>query len=314
VQPLARPDAARPLPTRPVPAPSTRPAFLTHPRLRRASPITQYAAGAALEALGKLAANSEPVRRLGLVVCLQSGCVQYSSRFFEETLRDPLTASPLVFPETVFAAPASHIATLLEHVTLTSTLVGDPACFLQGLALAADWLQGQPVDACVVVGAEENHWLRGDALWHFQHSSVMSSGAGALCLGRNPAWSLGVELSVITNAHTYSARLTRERAAQAMRAQLPPGTPQELLCDSQDDSSRIDAAERAAWRDWPGRRMSVKPVLGEGLMAASAWQCVTACDTVSRGDAPAATVSVVGCNQQAIGARFVKTRPEQAHV
>jgi len=231
--------------------------------------------------------------------------VQYSSRFFEETLRDAITASPLIFPETVFAAPASHVAALLERVTLTSTLVGDPACFLQGLALAVDWLQGQPIDACLVVGAEENHWLRGDALWHFQHSSVMSSGSGALCLALNPAWSLGVELNAITDAHTFSANLTRTRAALAMRAQLPPGKPDELLCDSQDDSPRIDAPERAAWHDWPGRRLSLKPILGEGLMAAAAWQCVAACDEVARSAAPAASVSVVGCNQQAIGARFV---------
>jgi 3-oxoacyl-(acyl-carrier-protein) synthase len=258
--------------------------------------------------------NCAPLRRLGLVVCLQSGCVQYSSRFFEETLRDPVTASPLVFPETVFAAPASHIATLLERVTLTTTLVGDPACLLQGLALAADWLQGQPIDACLVVGAEESHWLRGDALWHFQHSSEMSSGAGALCLARNAPSALGVELTAITDAHTYSACLTREGAALAMRAQLPQGISEELLCDSQDNGSQTDAAERAAWCDWLGERISVKRILGEGLMAASAWQCVAACDAVARGDVLAATVSVVGCNQQAIGARFEATRPEQTQV
>ena len=305
---VARPAPGPPLPARLVPPPATRPAFFAHPRLRRASPITQYAAGASLEASGGVAGSGGPGRRLGLVVCLQSGCVQYSARFFEETLRDPLTASPLVFPETVFGAPASHIATLLENVTLATTLVGDPACFLQGVALAADWLQDQRVDACLVVGAEESHWLRGDALRHFQRAAVMSSGAGALCLATDPSLSLGVELAAITDAHTFSAVLSRNAAAHAMRAQLPPGSPAELLCDSRDDSPRLDAAEQGAWEDWPGRRVSLKQLLGEGLMAAAAWQCVAACDAVARGDAPAAVVSLVGCDQQAIGARFVAGR------
>ena len=105
-------------------------------------------------------------------------------------------------------------------------------------------------------------------------------------------------------------REPRNAAARAMCAQLPPGTPAELLCDSRDDSPRLDAAEQAAWEDWPGRRVSLKQLLGEGLMAAAAWQCVAACDAVARGDAPAAVVSLVGCNQQAIGARFVATRQE----
>jgi len=305
-QPLACPGRAKPLAARLVPPPPARPPFLSHPRLRRASPITQYAAAAGLEALAGSGGRVRPGARLGLVLCLQSGCVQYSSRFFEETLRDPLTASPLVFPETVFAAPASHIAALVENVALASTLVGDPACFLQGVALAADWLEERWVEACLVVGAEEHHWVRAEALWQFQHSTVAGSGAGALCLSADPALSLGVELSAITDAQTFSASLDRAAAVRAMRAQLPSAAPAELLCDSVDDNPRLDISERAAWRDWPGRRLSVKRILGEGLMAAGAWQCVAACDEVARGAAPAAVVSLVGCNQQAIGARFAR--------
>jgi hypothetical protein len=39
-------------------------------------------------------------------------------------------------------------------------------------------------------------------------------------------------------------------------------------------------------------------------MAAAAWQCVAACDAVAAGRFAAANVSLVGSNQQAIGARF----------
>src|SRR5207237_6501166 len=110
---------------------------------------------AALEALGEDASRvSEGRLRVGIVLCVMAGCVSYSRRFYKETLDDPATASPLVFPETVFNAPASHIAALLGTTAITYTLVGDPGTFLHGLALAADWLLSQRVDGCLVVGTE----------------------------------------------------------------------------------------------------------------------------------------------------------------
>jgi hypothetical protein len=305
VEALARPGWTEPLRARLVPNPVPRPAFLSHPRLRRTSPITHYAAAAALEAVAGLSARGALGRRLGIVVCLQSGCVQYSYRFFSEALQDPATASPLLFPEIVFAAPASHVAALLEKPALVNTLVGDPANLLQGVALGAAWLEEGRIDACLVVGAEETNWLLGDALWHFERSAIISGGAGALCLCRDPELSAGVKLGAITDVHSYSARRSRARAAQAMRRQLGDFSPGELLCDGLNSSPRADAPERAAWSDWTGPRLSLKQILGEGLMAAAAWQCVAACDAVATGRSTAATVSLVGSNQQAIGARFV---------
>jgi 3-oxoacyl-(acyl-carrier-protein) synthase len=307
-KPLARPGWDKPLPAREVPVPSPRPAFFAHPRLRRASPITLYAAGASLEAL-KNAGVSGPAQpaRLGLIVCVLAGCVQYSHRFFDETLKDPATASPLLFPETVFNAPASHLAALLEKPPITYTLLGDPATFLQGLALATDWLLEGRVEGCLVVGAEETNWLLADVLWHFDHRAVLAGGAGAVYLTRSPQRSSGVELSLITDAQSYSTRQSQARAAQGMRHALPEGAEGELLCDSTQGRLRADAAERAAWCDWTGDRLSPKAVLGEGLMAAGAWQCVAACDTLAQKRFHAANVSIVGVNQQAIGARFVRS-------
>ena len=306
VQLLERPGWDKPLRVRLVPDPVQRLAFLGHPRLRRASPVTHYAAAAALEAVAKMRTGNESDPRLGIIVCLQAGCVHYSYRFFDETLKDPATASPLLFPETVFSAPASHVASLLGNVPLVYTLLGDPASFLQGLALGVEWLEEKRVDACLVIGAEETNWLRADALWHLDHRAIISGGAGAVCLSLDPAWSVGVELNRITAAHTYSALQSRSQAALAMRAELPAGSPEQLLCDGIGDSPRTDAPEIAAWRDWSGPRFSPKRILGEGLMAASAWQCVAACDAVADGRFAAAIASLVGCNQQAIGARFVR--------
>ncbi len=303
-QELPRPGLKRTLKVRLVPALTGRPEFLSHPRLRRASALTQYTAAAALEALKGLREVMGANGRLGLVVCLQSGPVQYASRFLEELIKDPATASPMLFPETVFAAPASHVAALLGHTSLACTLIGDPGTFLQGIALAAEWLLDDRTDFCLVIGAEEINWVQADACWYFEHNSIIGAGAGALCLGRQPKFSAGVELGVITGAHTYSAGGSQLEAARAMRDELPPGAPDDLLCDGQGLGSRWARAEQAAWLDWPGQRLSPKRVLGDGLMAGSAWQCVAACDAVVQGRCAAANVSVVGNNQQAIGARF----------
>jgi hypothetical protein len=307
IQALERPGWEKPIRARLVPNPAMRPNRLAHPRLRRASPITHYAAAAALEAVTELRASEQAASRLGLIVCLQSGCVKYSRRFFEETLKDPATASPLLFPETVYAGPASHIAALLGNVSLSYTLVGDPACFLQGVALGAQWLAENRVAACVIIGAEESDWILADALWHLEHAAVISAGAGALCLSAAPEMSLGVELKLITDEFTYTASRNRRQAAQAMRQQLPACSPAELLCTGQGDSPRADAPEAAAWKDWTGPRLSPKRILGEGLMAVPAWQCVAACDAVARQQYRTANVSVVGSNQMALGARFERT-------
>ncbi len=307
VQSLERPGGDKSLRARLVPAPATRPGFLAHPRLRRTSPITHYAAAAALDAMVGLRAQMTERIRLGLVVCQQAGCVHYSCRFFDEVLKDPATASPLLFPETVYAAPASHVAALLENVTLADTLVGDPASFLLGAALGIQWLEENTVDACLIIGVEETNWILADALRHLDRSAVIAGGAGAMCLSLDPALSVGVELESITNAHSYRAATNRTQAAQAMRQQLPASSIGELLCDGPSNSPRADAAEQTAWRDWTGPRLSPKRVLGEGLMAAAAWQCVAACDLVMAGRFPAANVSLVGSNQQAMGARFKRT-------
>ncbi len=135
VQPLERPGGDKSLRARLVPAPATRLGFLAHPRLRRTSPITHYAAAAALDAVAGLRALRTEKIRLGLVVCQQAGCVNYSCRFFDEVLKDPATASPLLFPETVYAAPASHVAALLENVIARRYARGRPGRVSAGCGL-----------------------------------------------------------------------------------------------------------------------------------------------------------------------------------
>lgn len=304
---LLRPGWAQPMPVRGVPPPSPGPSPSLHPRLRRASPIGQYAVAAALEALGSGWTAQEPNARLGIILCAMSGCVNYTKRFYDEALRDPATASPLIFPETVFNAPASHLAALLKAPAITYTLVGDPGTFLQGLALAADWLVRRRVEGCVVIGAEELDWIVTEAFRMFDHTGIASEGAGALYLRCDSPGLAGVELRAITHPHLFSSKQNRLQAAVRARAELNGASHQGLLCDGIQGVRRLDAAELGAWGDWAGPRLSPKRILGEAFVAAAAWQCVAAVDMLAQNCYTVANVSVIGCNQQAIAAQFART-------
>nr|UXE45809.1 hypothetical protein Hi04_10k_c5218_00022 [uncultured bacterium] len=299
---------------RAVPPPKPRPGFSTHARFRRASPIAQYGMAAALEALGTRTANyTSGSLRLGIIFAAMCGCVNYSNRFYAELLKNPATASPLVFPETVFNSPASHIAALLEAKSANYTLVGDSGVYLQAIALGATWLLEKRVDGCLVVGAEELDWLLSDALYHFSKNAIVAEGAGALYLERDNKQISDqppVLLQQITTPFLFCRMQPRSEAARRARSELgaPPGC---LLIDSILGVDRIDNAEAAAWADWSGPRVSPKSILGEAFAASAAWQCVAAVDALNQGAYSTASVSVVGNNQQAIGARFgVKTNDD----
>jgi len=316
-RPLPRPGWSQPFQIRPVPEPARPPAFLSHPRLRRASAITLYAIGAAGEALGEEIGRVQNGNlRLGIVVCLMPGCATYSRRFYEEVLAAPATASPLIFAETVYNAPASHLAAVFNSGAASYTLVGDEGSFLQGLALAAGWLLHDQAEGCLVVGTDEMDWIVADAVHLFERRPALGAGAGALYLRKEEPVKPGPELECVTDAFLFSTAKARAAAARNMRAQLrrngratgpapPEGGPHELLCLGTPEGARADADELAAWSDWAGARLAPKTLLGEAFTASAAWQCVAACEMLGRGQFDAVNVSVVGVNEQAIGARFI---------
>lgn len=292
---------------RQVPPASPRPAFLAHARLRRTSPIAHYSVSAALEALGDDATKvSSGALRLGIVYCALNGCVNYSRRFYDEVLKDPSTASPLVFPETVYNSPASHLAALLGTTAINYTLVGDPGTFMQGLVLAADWLTDNRVDACLVIGAEEMDWLTANAVRLFGRKTIFSDGAGVLYLRREAGQKPCAQLKAVTSSYLFSGRQNRARATKLARAELKAMSERSLLCDGLQGLPLADHDEQAAWSNWAGNRTSVKTIFGEALMAAAAWQCVAAVDAVTQNAYDVASVSVAGTNQQAIAAQFVR--------
>jgi 3-oxoacyl-[acyl-carrier-protein] synthase III len=252
--------------------------------LRRSTAIAQYTVGAALEAIGDdISKIQSRDLKLGIIVCVLDGCVNYTRRFFEEVLREPATASPLLFPETVFNSPASHLGAFLGANEINYTLVGDDGTFLQGLALAAEWLADGKVDACIVVGAEENDWIVSDALHLFRRKAVHAAGAGAVYLKKNSS-ATGIELAAVTDSFPLTQKQNRATALEKVKSQLPPCAPKELFADEK-----------------------MKMIFGEAFTASAAWQCVLACDALRQNELSGANVEVIGTNQQAIGARFVRT-------
>lgn len=273
------------LSARRVPIPTSRPAWLAQPRLRRSSTITHFTVSAALEALAQSDAGpAGPVNRtrLGVVCNVFGGSVIYSRRFFEEVLQNPQQASPLLFPETVFNAPASHLGAVLGSPAPNHTLIGDQTTFLQGLAVAADWLADTGLDACVVVGAEEWDWSTATAARLFDQGSILGEGAGALVLRRCPG---PVELRAISDPAPYLAGRERAEAVDSIRAQLAPWQPASEFPDAH-----------------------ARSILGDGLAASGAWSCVAAIAALAgeRSAVTSAVTSVViaGANLQALGAVF----------
>lgn len=310
---LERPRSNKTLRVRAVPRPALRPAILNHPRLRRSSLITQYTVASAFEALG---GETERIRvgevRLGIVVCLMPGCVTYSRRLYEEVLGDPGAASPLLFPETVFNAPASHLAACLNSGGASCALVGDETTFLQGVALAASWLVNGEFDGCLVIGAEEMDWIVAEAVHLFHHNAIHSEGAGALYLTRTPANASSPRLSCVTDPFQCGCGCDRAEAARRVRAEFNQPAGPEVLCDASCGLARPEKPERDAWSDWKGRRLSPGRVLGGAFTASAAWQCCAASHLIASGEFDAANVSVVSANGQAIGARFIRP-PAREH-
>lgn len=282
--------------------PQPLPAWMKHARMRRTTTIAKHSVHAAIQAIGEermtLALSGQ--LRVGVIFCTMNGCVQFSRRFYAEVLNQPSLASPILFPETVYNAPSSHISTLLGTGEMNFTLVGDSAQFIGGIQLANQWLEDGLVDGCLVVTAEEQDWLSDEALLLFGSSCIPAEGAAAVYLERA---SSGIAVEKLTRIWTYGRTATQEQAAQRMASELlNEAVPDAVLCHGLGRaSSRSDIPEARAIQSWNGAQATIRPILGEGFGVASGWQTVLACEWLVKGTYPQALISAVGLSQQTAG-------------
>jgi 3-oxoacyl-(acyl-carrier-protein) synthase len=315
-----------------------------HPRLRRSSAISRFAAIAGLAALedAGLKLDAEAAARTALIFAVSNGGVIYTKRFYHDIVTSGAqAASPLLFPETVFNAPASHLAAILGITGISYTLVGDGAVGILALKMAEDLLASETLDRCLVVGAEEADWLLCDAYrkWRLLRSAppiepfqspprgtILSEGAGALLLKRDGM----IRLEKIVAGTNF---LRQREAGEALRKIFEElGDDQVDLVMASANGTFIDAAERAAVsRSCPAARVyAMKEALGESVGASSLWQtiCGAQCLRTQRVPANSApglgseaqsrprqgsdqlqrvVISVCGLNQQVAGLRLIKT-------
>jgi len=269
-------------------------------RLRRTSPISKFAAAAVAEALGeaRLAEIAAGNLRVGVIFTLTNGCVNYSNRFYGEALAAPTLASPILFPETVFNAPSSHLSAMIGSASPNDTLIADSTGFFSGIDLAVEWLERGDVDGCLVVSAEEIDWLSAEGLCHYSRNYLPSEGAAAIYLESAPGPARLLRLpdpvSLSANSRLHAARKIRELLAATDHGQT-------LLIDGRVGIARYDLPETSAWADWTGPRWSPRTVLGEGMGVSAALQVVAAVAALTDPQFQQVVVTATGGNQHAAG-------------
>src|SRR5947209_20200344 len=285
-----------------------------HARLRRASAISRFAAAAGLAALAE-AKTPPSLDRVALVFAISNGGVIYTRRFYADIVKSGAqSASPLLFPETVFNAPASHLAAILGITGASYTVVGDGAVGILALKLAEDLMVSEDIDACLVVAAEEivplvcvadRQWrcLRDPKKPETGRGMIMSEGAGAVLLKRSNG---GIEIDQIVPG----ANFFRRSEASARLGSVVARLENEIgFCVGSGNGTFIDRAERAAVGD-ELPLYSPKIALGESVGASVFWQLISAAKALETGTLPGsskppvnshALVLACGLNQQTGG-------------
>ncbi|YCM46531.1 hypothetical protein V2O64_10925 [Verrucomicrobiaceae bacterium 227] len=288
-------------PGRPVDTKALRSLLPRAPRLRRSSNVTKFAMAAALQAIPEERAARIKAHdfRLGIIVSFMNGCVNYSCRFYEEVLAEPAHASPLIFPETVFNAPASHVASYFESDGPCYTLIGDSATWLSAVTVARDWLATDQVDGCLIICAEELDRLTSEALHLYSRQNIATEGAAALYLERNPA---DIQLSELHGPFPYNTTGERNEAlAEAVATLENSGT----LVDGLTGVSNSDHMEVQQTPPWSGPTLSPGQILGDGMGIKCGFQTIVALEALNNGSSRT-SVLAAGTNQHAFSAVFTK--------
>ena len=288
---------------RPLDTQALRAAMPKHPRLRRASNVTKFAVTAAHQAIGveRMERIKNGELNIGIILTFLNGCVNYSNRFFSEVLDDPTFASPILFPETVFNAPASHIAESLDCDGPVYTLIGDSATWFSAMEVADEWIANGLVDGCLILCAEEIDWLTLEGLRLYSRHIIATEGAAAVYLEATPS-----VVSVANLCGPFPYNNSTERRAAVMDAWAThENLPSDILIDGLTGIPRLDSDELAATATWSGERLSPARILGEGMGIRCGFQTIAAIEALQDGH-DSATILACGGNQHAFSARLTR--------
>ena len=288
-----------------------------HPRLRRSSAISRFAAAAGFAALKNagLELDAAAAERTAIIFAISNGGVIYTKRFYHEVVESGAqAASPLLFPETVFNAPASHLAAILGIAGASYTIVGDGAVGILAIKMAEDLMENPALDRCLVVAAEEADWLLCDAYSRWRllkkeppievfaahpRGTILSEGAGAILIERGDG---EIALEQVAAGCNFRRQSEAAKCVDSVFAQL--AARDEDLIVASANGTFVDTAERSAIeRHCPEAKLyAPKLSLGESVGASGIWQVIAAAMALQTAqNSRRALVSACGLNQQVAG-------------
>jgi len=316
--------AGTPAPVRELPGPAGRKAHFAacvprklvdavarNPRLRRSSNISLFAAGACFAALRDAGLDPGKPGKCGLICAVSDGGVIYTRKFYDQVVREG-AGSPLLFPETVYNAPGSHVAALLGLDGISYTLVGDASAGLAAARLGVELLASGQVDHCLVAGAEEADWILCEAYrqWRLSSSSpavaigsnrgaLIADGAAAIVLSREGA----CRLRAVSGGVPFFRQSEAAASLTAALRELPLASPPSCVISSANGTF-VDRAERTAVEAACGPVATIFPKisLGDAFGAGALTQIVCAVQSLRRESAGSILVPVIGLNEQAAAA------------
>lgn len=299
------------LPVYRVPAPYE----YAHPRLRRSSAISHFACAAAAAAVAQ--SGPLPAGRTALVFAASDGAVIYTRRFYEEVVKSG-SGSPLLFPETVYNAPASHVAAMLGIDGPVLTMVSDATAGTDALATAAELLRSGEADRCLVVASQEADWIlcEGYRRWGLaapgsptRSRAILSEGAVALVLGEaSPG---DVVFETIHPGLRIARHSSLRECLERIYCELADGMPPDVAILSASGARPGKVEEAALRKLFPGIRLDApKKLAGEAFAASTLLQCAYAWQEICDGSARRILVSAPGWSGQAGGAVLTASAPE----
>jgi len=274
------------------------------PRLRRSSAISHFAVASAVDAAASLTAEQRA--RTALIFAATDGGVIYTRRFYGDIVqRGPGAGSPLLFPETVYNAPASHIAARLGLEGEALTMVGDTEVGFDAIQAAAELLACGDVDYCLVATAQELDWITCEAYsrWHI----AGRPGFGAMLAESGAAVLLGRDGGAISVQSVFAE--SNRKSLENFRNSLPlnPG----LVVSSNSGTPHGVREQAELVRLFPQSLVAApKKMLGEAMASSSIQQVIFAAHRLQNSEIYTAAAFATGFNG-GISALFLTHNPSR---
>ncbi len=277
------------------------------PRLRRSSIISHLAVSASVDAVASARLEPDALKRTALVFASSDGGVVYTRKFFAEIVeRGEGAGSPLLFPETVYNAPASHIAARLGLECEVLTLVGDAAAGLSAVQTACELIAAGEAESCVIAAAQELDWITCEAYrrWGLiqdgsNSACIFSEGAAAIVLTGKPN---ACRILATHPGYSYSTEAEADKKFETMLTELLQRAPVDLFV-SCASGTRFDLPERKCIaKHLPSARiLTPKSVLGESFACSTLQQIITGVLALEESGGGNALVVTTGYNRQVAG-------------